>query len=40
MVWRGFTYITTPKWIDLNLKNLDDYDLSHFCGPAIIKFFK
>ena len=35
----GFTYITTPKWIDINLKNLDDYDLSLFCGPAIILNF-
>ena len=36
---RGFTYITTPKWIDSGLKNLDDYDLSLFCGPAIILNF-
>ena len=35
----GFTYITTPKWIDTNLKNLDDYDLSLFCGSAIILNF-
>ena len=36
---RGFTYITTPKWIDLNSKNLDDFDLSLFCGQAIIVNF-
>ena len=36
---RGFTYITTPKWLDKNLKNLDDFDLSLFCGSAIILNF-
>ena len=35
----GFTYITTPKWLDSNLKNLDDYHLSLFCGPSIILNF-
>ena len=32
----GFTYITTPKWIDKNNNNLDDFDLKYFCGSAII----
>ena len=32
----GFTYITTPKWINSKYKNLDDYNLSIFCGPSII----
>ena len=32
----GFTYITTPKWINSKYKSLDNYDISLFCGPAII----
>lgn len=32
----GFTYITTPKWIDKDLFNLDDYDISSYCGSAHI----
>ena len=32
----GFTYITTPKWIDKNNNNLDDFDIKYFCGSAII----
>ena len=32
----GFTYITTPKWINSKYKSLDNYDLSLFCGPSII----
>ena len=33
---KGFTYITTPKWLNKNYKNLDNFDLNHFCGSAII----
>ena len=32
----GFTYITTPKWINKNNNNLDDFDIKFFCGSAII----
>ena len=32
----GFTYITTPKWINSKYKSLDNYDLRLFCGPSII----
>ena len=32
----GFTYITTPKWINSKYKSLDSYDISLFCGPAVI----
>ena len=32
----GFTYITTPKWLNKNFKNLDNFDLNFFCGPAIV----
>ena len=33
---KGFTYITTPKWLNKNFKNLDNFDLNIFCGPAVI----
>ena len=32
----GFTFITTPKWLNKKYKNLDDFDLKYFCGSANI----